>query len=177
MTYDQYRNIYLIGLIFCILMLCIAIILFIALKIPKVVGDLSGATARKAIKDIKKQAESNKDNSQDDVNHQRGRLTDKISGSGRLIKAETDRLGMRMATEKIGTQKLTVTSNETTVLNTGSSLDETTVLSAESGVTVVLDGMNETTVLNPQMSQSSNNIFVIEYEITFVHTNEIIPIC
>ena len=80
------------------------------------------------------------------MNRERGKLTDKISPSGSLYPAETGPLAGAMATEKIGTQQL----GETDVLdNTGS--DETTLL-----------------------SEGLEGGFVIEQQITFIHTDEII---
>ena len=141
-----------------------SILLFILLKIPKVIGYLTGRTARKAIENIRNQNESSGDKTYRSslVNQERGKLTDKISPSGRLIRNPTDLLGGAMATEKIGTQQLV--SDETMVLDSG---NETTVLTGE------LDNSgNETTLLS--QTDISNNVFEIEYEITYIHTNEII---
>lgn len=53
MTYDTYRYIFMIGLALCIFMLLVSVLLFFLLKIPSVIGYLSGATARKAIRNIR----------------------------------------------------------------------------------------------------------------------------
>ena len=164
MSYEVYRYIFIGAAILCGAMLITSILLFILLKIPKVIGDLTGRTARKAIENIRNQNESSGDKTYRSslVNKERGKLTDKISPSGRLIKNPTDNFGGAMATEKIGTQKLV--SDETVVLDSG---NETTVLSGE-----FESGGNETTVLN--QVEVKNNIFEIEYEITYIHTNEVI---
>ena len=79
-----------------------------------------------------------------------------------------------MATEKIGTQQLVC--DETSAL-TGELVggNETTVLdNAVLGETLVLSEVmssGETTVLSEATNDSA---FTIEYEITFIHTNEII---
>lgn len=163
MSYEIYRYIFIGAAILCGAMLITSILLFILLKIPKVIGDLTGRTARKAIENIRNQNESSGDKTYRSslVNQERGKLTDKISPSGRLMKNPTDLLGGAMATEKIGTQQLV--SDETAVLDSG---NETTVLTSE------LSGANETTVLN--QTDASNNVFEIEYEITYIHTNEVI---
>lgn len=165
MSYEVYRYIFIGAAILCALMLITSILLFILLRIPKVIGDLTGRTARKAIENIRSQNESSGDKTYRSslVNQERGKLTDKISPSGRLIRNPTDLLGGAMATEKIGTQQLV--SDETAVLDSG---NETTVLTGE-----LTNPANETTVLS--QDDVSNNIFEIEYEITFVHTNEVIP--
>lgn len=164
MSYEIYRYIFIGAAILCGAMIVTSILLFILLKIPKVIGDLTGRTARKAIENIRNQNESSGDKTYRSslVNQERGKLTDKISPSGRLIRNPTDLLGGAMATEKIGTQQLV--SDETTVLDSG---NETTVLTGE------LDNSgNETTLLS--QTDISNNVFEIEYEITYIHTNEII---
>lgn len=164
MSYEIYRYIFIGAAILCGAMIVTSILLFILLKIPKVIGDLTGRTARKAIENIRNQNESSGDKTYRSslVNQERGKLTDKISPSGRLIRNPTDLLGGAMATEKIGTQQLV--SDETAVLDSG---NETTVLTGE------LDNSgNETTLLSQTVIP--NNVFEIEYEITYIHTNEII---
>lgn len=162
MTYETYRYIFIGCLCLSILLLVTAVILFFVLHIPNVIGDLSGANAKKAIEHIRNKNESTgeKTYKSSKVNKERGKLTEKISISGRLHKHTTGSLYGAMPTEKISTQKLTA--NETTVLNTGDG--ETTVL----GI-----GGNETSVLSPALDVA-DNIFTIEYEITYIHTNEII---
>lgn len=164
MSYEIYRYIFIGAAILCGAMLITSILLFILLRIPKVIGDLTGRTARKAIENIRNQNESSGDKTYRSslVNQERGKLTDKISPSGRLIRNPTDLLGGAMATEKIGTQQLV--SDETTVLDSG---NETTVLTGE-----LENSGNETTLLS--QTDISNNVFEIEYEITYIHTNEII---
>ena len=164
MSYEIYRYIFIGAAILCGAMIVTSILLFILLKIPKVIGDLTGRTARKAIENIRNQNESSGDKTYRSslVNQERGKLTDKISPSGRLIRNPTDLLGGAMATEKIGTQQLV--SDETTVLDSG---NETTVLTGE-----LENSGNETTLLS--QTDISNNVFEIEYEITYIHTNEII---
>ena len=55
MTYEMYRMIFQIAGGLSIGLLVVSVILFFVLKIPRVIGDLSGRTARKAIEDIRKQ--------------------------------------------------------------------------------------------------------------------------
>ncbi len=163
MSYENYRYVFIGAAILCGVMILTSILLFVLLRIPKVIGDLTGRTAKKAIENIRNQNETSGDKTYRSslVNRERGKLTDKISPSGRLIKNPTDLLSGAMATEKIGTQQLV--SNETSVLDFS---DETAVLSGE--LTSVGD---ETTLL---ASDYSNEVFEIEYEITYIHTNEIV---
>ena len=57
MTYDIYRLIFIVGAIACAVMFVVSVILFITLKIPNVIGDLTGRNAKKAIENIRKQNE------------------------------------------------------------------------------------------------------------------------
>jgi len=157
MTYEVYRYIFYGGAVLAAILLVVSVVLFFVLKIPAVIGDLSGATARKAIENIRNQNENSgeKKHGASVVNKARGRVTDKISPSGNLVRNPSANLGNAFATEKISTQKLVMEESvgETTVLEMA---EETTVLSYA----------GETTLLE--------NVFVIEYEITYVHTQEVI---
>lgn len=79
MTYDIYRLIFIVGSIACAVMFVVSVILFITLKIPNVIGDLTGRNAKKAIENIRKQNEASggKAYKASAVNLERGRLTDK----------------------------------------------------------------------------------------------------
>ena len=190
MSYEVLRYIFIGAAALSGAMLIVSILLFIILKIPRVIGDLTGATARKAIENIRNQNESSGDKiyKSSAVNRERGKLTDKISASGNISHHETNPLGGAMATTKIATQGLSENAefNETTVLGTETG-NETTVLDNETtvldnGTTVLSSPANETTVLSPQDDQTAilndsqirSKIFEIEYEITFIHTNEVI---
>ncbi len=188
MTYEIYRYIFIGAAILCGAMIITSVLLFIFLKIPKVIGDLSGRTAKKAIEVIRAQNESSGDKTYKSslVNQERGKVTDKISPSGRVANKTDDMLTGAMATQKIGTQRLTA--EETTVLGG----NETTVLGG-GNETTVLGGANETTVLNSDNSYAAGaaayyanetsvlsqneftgNPFMVEYEITYIHTDEVI---
>lgn len=187
MSYEIYNYIFYGGAILAGVMLVVTVILFFVYKIPTVIGDLTGANARKAIESIRNQNEDSSDTAYKtgQINHERRKLTEKMSSSG-MLKKDLHR-NVRsgdIATGKSTTQRLMQTSNkakskgfnETTILGA----NETTVLGANE--TTVLNA-NETTVLNntavyPETPVINNNdvsaLFQIEYEITFIHTNEII---
>ena len=177
MSYEIYRYIFYGGAILAAVMLAITVILFFVYKIPTVIGDLTGANARKAIENIRNQNENSGDKlyKTSQVNRERGKLTDKISPSGSLMRDPSGTLGGgAMATEKISTQELpqvnettVLESNETTVLGS----NETTVLSANETTVLSGGGAGETTVL---VAEGTPAVFQIEYEITFIHTDEVI---
>lgn len=178
MTYEMYRSIFLWTAIACGVLFVVTLVLFFVLRIPKIMGDLSGRTARKAIENIRMHNEQTGDKTyrSSPVNLQRGKLTDKISRSGRLVPREATPFGTGTITQKIATMKLPQENagNETTLLSTA---EETTVLADETTVLAETslpqsDGYGETSVLQayPQAAQ----IFEVEYEITFIHTAEVI---
>jgi len=115
---------------------------------------VSGATARKAIDNIRKQnAESgDKAYKPSPVNAERGKLTDKITPSGNLLAQSAFPLGISVGTNKLASNDIALAvalqSNETTVL-------EETMYYGETAVLV-------------------NEPISIEDELTFIHTNEVI---
>lgn len=162
MTYKAYRYVFLGAGAAAAIMLVLAVVLFFTLRIPQVIGNLSGRTARKAIENIRLQNERSGDKTYQSsaVNLRRGKITDKISESGRLLSQEGPPSSTGMVTEKISTQQLACQEN----------LEETTVLT-DTGETTVLDSsVDETTVLEP--ARQVGQAFTLEFEITFIHTDE-----
>lgn len=53
LTYDGYRMVFYIGLGLTILFLLVTVALFFVFKVPEIIGDLTGRTADKAIKEIR----------------------------------------------------------------------------------------------------------------------------
>ncbi len=202
MTYDIYRYIFIGAAILCGIMFVVSILLFIFLKIPKVINDLRGVTAQRAIKDIRERNEASGDKGYQvsAFNQQRGKLTDRITPSGNVVeqyRSQTPAVG----TTKIATQELIESAGETTMLEDFQTSNETTILGGgqdfnktesldnnqalnetellgnvqTSGQTTILSeepvDAGETTILSAPTGDSA---FSIEYEITYVHTNEVI---
>lgn len=170
MTYEIYRYIFVGSAVLAVIMLAVSVLLFFVLKIPVVIGDLTGVNARKGIESIRALNEKTGDKTYRSslVNMERGKLTDKISQSGRIIKNPSHSLHGAMETEKIGTE----------VLGTAEGADQTTVLTEElfskAEETTLLSEVpmaGETTLLDANIPDAP---FVIEYELTYIHTNEII---
>ena len=122
-------------------------------------------TSLKDYPDVKKTGDKIYKSSE--TNIKRGKITDKISPSGNLIKNPSGDIAGAMETEKISSAVNNVVSNETTVLE---SAPDTTVLNDVNETTVLNLNQGETTVLEQP------SIFAIEYEITFVHTSEVIAV-
>ena len=166
MSYEVYRYIFIGGAALAGIMLLVSLLLFFLLHIPAVIGDLTGATARKAIANIRSQNTRSGDKTykSSQVNRERGKVTDKMTPSGRLIRHPSGEFGGAMATEKISTSRLNAEAEEsfaTTLLDHSAISAETTVLTP-----AVSD---ETTVL-----AENQTAFQIVYEITFIHTSEVI---
>lgn len=174
MTYEIYRYIFIGAAIAAGVMLAVTLILFFVLKIPGVIGDLSGRTARKAIADIR-----NHNMSANTDNIGSGKLTDKITASGRLMErrdSSGNKYTDKISTEKLIEQNKLSGSNETTLLNNG---NETTVLNAGNETTVLNSySSGQTVILNSDTAgfkdiQSAGYVNV-ESDITFIHSAEII---
>ncbi len=194
MSYEAFRYIFIIGLALCCVMFLVSVVLFFVLNIPKIISDLSGRTAKKAIQDIREQNEKtgNKSYQVSQVNRERGKLTDKISPSGRIVSNNPSlKLGYSVDTAKISadTEETSVISsaNETSVLdqNGTSVLDqnETSVLPQSEAVPVFVSGetavLSEIAPVNETVAPANSYVpsgFCIEFEITCIHTNEVIDV-
>lgn len=163
MTYETYRYIFLGSLLACGVFFVITIVLFFVLQIPRVISDLTGRTAKKAIANIRMQNELSGDKTYQTsaVNMERGKLTDKISQSGRLVPRTATTYGTAFNTEKISTQQLDAADGTDVLVHEAAG--ETDVLYSPAG---------ETAVLTPV--EQPAQVFAVEYEITFIHTNEVI---
>lgn len=184
MTYDTYRYIFIGAAILCAVMLIVTIILFFALNIRKVFGDLTGKNAKKAIEKIREENENSGDkkHKSSTVNRQRGKITDKIDERGNTVPRKPD-INTGVITTKIATQNLVPETdvlveepdNNTTVLNEADM--NTTVLNESDMNTTVLSqpemaGEGETAVLSENVA--SADIFEVEYDITYIHSDEVI---
>lgn len=148
MTYEMYHNLFIIAACMCGALLLLSILLFIKLNIPKIIKDLLGINARRAIEDIRAENERSGEKvyKPSRINIERGKLTDKITESGRIASTET---GIKLSTP---TAKL-----ETEVLQAGDMHFDS----------------NETTVLVENYEEMQGE-FEIEFDITFIHTDEIV---
>ena len=150
-----------------------AIAIFFLLDIRSVIGDVTGATARKAIRDIRAQNEAsgNKAYKPSPVNAARGKLTVKISPSGRL-EPQMAGMGGSPGTEKLSTTELTAAAAEATTVLTETAA-ETTVLQQpeEVGATTVLSEAEREPAAPKPEEQSK---FRTDVEMGFSASSEII---
>lgn len=179
-------------------LLIVTVALFFTLDIRSVYGELSGKTAQRAIEEIRKKNEETgtKAYKPSKVNAERGKLTDRITDSGKIISA-TDNIasGIGVGTEKFPTDMLSPAGNETTVLQSEettvlySAEQQTTVLPKQSQETTVLTAPQETTVLisnqgsNQQLSEQyevplqsiqQSQPFTVDVDISFTGSSEMI---
>lgn len=166
MTVEMLHTLSLAAYIAALVLLVLAVVLFFLLDIPKLYGDVSGRTARKAIEAIRQQNEAtgNKAYKPSAVNAERGKLTDQITKSGKL-QPRTAGLPVSVGTEKLETATLIPPAGETEVLQPPT--PETTMLFdplAAAGQTEVLVQGNE----------AKPGQFVLEVEMSFAASSEII---
>ena len=183
MSVEQLQTLSLVSYIIAGVLVLAAIALFFLLDIKKVIGDVTGATARKAINTIREQNEASGDKAYkpSPVNAARGKLTDKISPSGRL-QPQTAGIGGSPGTEKFDTTKLMPPIEEATVLD--NTVSDTTVLSEETTVLEQNANSGETTVLSenadsqPENAKSSDKEHKVDFstdvEMGFTDSSEII---
>ena len=181
MTVELLQTLSLVAYIAAGVLFLVAVALFFLLDVPKLYGDVSGRTAKKAIEAIRQQNEStgNKAYKPSAVNAERGKLTDKITQSGRL-QSQTAGLPVSVGTEKFATSTLAPQPNETTVLD--GPVGETSVLAQPAGETTVLTGAlpvtqsGETTVLvgGEVVAASADGKFTVDVEMSFTGSSEII---
>lgn len=148
MTIEQLKTASVICWTLSGVLLAVTVLLFFLLNIRKVVGSLSGAAAKKAIRQIRERNAAGSAASRAALPQREGRVTDKITGSGSL---RQERGGAGSRAHPAGE------SQPTTVLEQGGA--ETTVLADASD--------SETTVL-PQAAGT----FSLDAEISFLASRE-----
>lgn len=173
MTVELLQTLSLVAYIAAGVLFLVAVALFFLLDVPKLYGDVSGRTAKKAIEAIRQQNEStgNKAYKPSAVNAERGKLTDKITQSGRL-QSQTAGLPVSVGTEKFATSTLAPQPNETTVLTDPA--NETTILT---GTLPVTESGETTLLVNEEphaVSASTDGKFTVDVEMSFTGSSEII---
>ena len=181
MTVELLQTLSVVSFIAAGVFLLTGIALFFLLDVPKLYGDISGRSAKKAIEAIRRQNDETGAGGYkaSTVNAVRGKITDKITHSGRLNIVTSD------LPVTVGTSKMPK-ANETTVLDSSGSkkgafapAPETTVLAGNAQAAPVFGG-NETALLTadapaaPTLQPVKVGVFTIDIELAFMGTNEII---
>ncbi len=190
MTYDTYRIIFYIAIVLAPFFFLISVLLFFVLKIPECLGIISGRTDRKAVEEIRNRIRNGIPvNSSDNVRkHKKERASEKAQPQS------FDSYGKTIMTSKLKTGQLANAAmesyqnnyagdgsgNVTTTLNEDVS-NQTTDLNDQEQGGISFPSQNqymETTELNYSNSanqwQTDYSDFVVEYELIFIHTNEVI---
>lgn len=180
-----YLNIFYIFIVIAAVLLVLSIFLFIRFNIPKVIGDITGANSKKAIKKTREINEKSgkKEYKVSKVNQQRGKITDDINNIDKISNKKNIVHGS-MSTEdlEIPSQNITENSNSTTVLNNESTTElgdnSTTVLSKTPTKQTTVLGTNENTIQNQfdgdNLPEVEISEFVVEEDISFTESNEVI---
>lgn len=152
----------------------LAILFFILFRIPSVIGDLSGRTAKKSIAKMRVANEKTgvKSYKESKTNVERGKLTGTMPDSGKLNKKNTAPVNGQPETGLLADNKAEGLESEATgVLDeeTGMLESETTGLLVDENATAPLD----TPARKPVVRSGGKKIVMIE-EVMFIHTEEVI---
>lgn len=152
----------------------LAILFFILFRIPSVIGDLSGRTARKSIAKMRLANEKTgvKSYKESKTNVERGKLTGTMPDSGKLNKKNSAPANGQPETGLLADNKAEGLESEATgVLDeeTGMLESETTGLLVDENATAPLD----TPVQKPVVRPGGKKIVMLE-EVMFIHTEEVI---
>lgn len=152
----------------------LAILFFILFRIPSVIGDLSGRTARKSIAKMRLANEKTgvKSYKESKTNVERGKLTGTMPDSGKLNKKNSALANGQPETGLLADNKAEGLESEATgVLDeeTGMLESETTGLLVDENATAPLD----TPVQKPVVRSGGKKIVMLE-EVMFIHTEEVI---
>ena len=100
MTYEMFRTVFVAGAIGSVLMLLISVFLFLRFDIPMIIGELTGANARKGIAQILDKA------GQSVANNQTGKLSRRVVSSLANHQSSSGNRAEKDITEKIITEEL-----------------------------------------------------------------------
>ncbi len=163
MSVDLLQRLSMMSLILAALFFVIAVILFFSFDVPKLFGKITGSEEKKEIDEIRRQNEQSRDKAYwiGHVNVTRGKITEKISPSGQLLR-RTSGIDENTNQHKFLTDELNEGSQETTILNAQHD-NETTILEYDPNETVILS-----------REQESNKDFSVDIEIGFTDSSEVI---
>lgn len=152
----------------------LAILFFILFRIPSVIGDLSGRTARKSIAKMRVANEKTgvKSYKESKTNVERGKLTGTMPDSGKLNTKNSAPVNGQPETGLLADNKAEGLESEATgVLDeeTGMLESETTGLLVDENATAPLD----TPAQKPVVRSGGKKIVMLE-EVMFIHTEEVI---
>lgn len=152
----------LVSFIIAAVYFALAIFFWFSFRIPKVIGDLSGRTARKSIAKMRTSNEEsgNKSFRPSATNVSRGKLTDTMPDSGKIKSQETDAISEEIGAGETGV----LAENRASTNNLGDS-------------TVLLDNSDETDLLEnmavPVHKGGGKKLTMLD-EVIQTHTDEVV---
>ena len=185
MTVEQWQTLSFIAFILAGVFLTAAVILFFVFRIPRIVGYLTGRTAKKTIAQIA----ANNGNMEEDAKEiqEQYNMNFQQSESGRLASVTetldlTETVLLRPEKEAEETILLgnTEEAEETTLLRNTEKVEETTLLETAGETTLLQDQAEETTelYLKEPPARSEDRIAQTEFQlirnIIFVHSEDVI---
>lgn len=161
MTYETYRMLFMMGAIAAAVMLTLSVMLFFLLHIPAVIGYITGRTARKAVESM--QSETGKGMTSGNIRRRA------VSSRAEQVKttAEIHRYANLPGNTIKDTTDLTPRSELYADDVEDGGISDTSDLAAFERARIL-----DTTDLSEY--EDATDSFHIEYEITYIHTNEII---
>ena len=160
--YTMYARIQLYCLISAVVFLVLAVIQFFALRIPRVLGELTGRTARKAVQEMRKDNSYGKEQSSAKKTAYK-KLTkskEKTKNSGKSTERK------RICYEAVEENAMPVCSDDV-VISTANHYKETKTVEMETAVLT-------STQMHQRVRQSSSEDFVVLRSIVEIHTDEVI---
>lgn len=182
-SYDQYNTIFVIGLAIAGLFLALSAILFFALKIPAVIGYLSGSTAKKEIAEIESGTKIRvRLQSSDDSS--KTKITEKMTDTAKMGKFDEETFVRGTTTASLSkeltnqqTSEKAIREEPTSVLNSDRDVSDT----SQSDGTIVADTeyAEQTSVLDEGTSVLYANTggtisFSVRTEIVLFVSNEVL---
>lgn len=165
-----YGIISMIGFILAIVFFVAAVILFFIFRIDRVIGNLTGMNARKAMKERQKKALENDNHNSNSFSYADFDVTTDELATDELTtdKLATDKLSTdKLTTDKLATGKLSMDKLATGKLSTDELSSETSILSSDA----IISNDNVTEILQ-ENNRNVTRIFDIVDEITLISTDE-----
>ena len=178
MTIETMQTLSVIFFIAAAVMLLLAVAVFFLMRIPAVIGDMTGTTARKEIEEIRRKNEEpiGKGRNLSVSNRNRGIITDRISASGRLLKRNEE--AFAVGTSKLSTVDLVEAAENSMAMPSAVNLEgnETALLANQE---VDVNGSAETTILSENLPKKdtcevTNEEFSVDVEMQHLSSSEII---
>ncbi len=174
MSVELIQTLSFISYIAAAVLLMIAISLFFILDVPKLFGDVTGTTARKAIENIRRQNEKSEDKAYKSAYAHAAReriekITDRISTSENFKRRITG-LESNSTTDGFLTAELAPSDKEFSVISN----PKTTVLNTEQNETTVLASEFNTSETTFITQDQNTNDFSVDFDISFTSSSEII---